>query len=73
MKSLRTKIRMLESLVITVGQVCSEAWVLRKTEENLLKFWQKYYLWTVLDTRLTDQISNRSLYKKCGLIPLSKI
>jgi hypothetical protein len=42
--SLRTRIRTLEATLRTVVKYGSEAWVIRKTEENLLDVFQKNYL-----------------------------
>ena len=69
--SLQTKIRILEATVMTVVKYVSEAWALQKADENLLDVFQRNCLQIVLDTRLTDRISNSRLYKKCGSIPLS--
>ena len=55
--------------VVTYG---SEAWALRKADENLLDVFQRNCLRIVLGTRLTDHISNSRLYEKCGSIPLSR-
>ena len=43
----------------------------RKADENLLDVFQRNCLRIVLGTRLTDSISNSSLYEKCGSIPFS--
>ena len=56
---------------MTVVKYGSEAWVLRKADENLLDVFQRNCLRIVLGTRLTDRISNSRLYEKCGSIPLS--
>ena len=69
--SLQTKIRILEATVMTVVKYGSEAWALRKADENLLDVFQRNCLRTVLGTGLTDRISNSRLFEKCGLIPLS--
>ena len=69
--SLQTKIRILEATVMTVVKYGSEAWTLRKADENLLDVFQRNCLRIVLGTRLTDRISNSRLYEKCGSIPLS--
>jgi len=50
----------------------SEAWVLRKMKEYLLDVFQRNYLRNVLGTRLTDRISNISLYEKFGSILFSR-
>ena len=42
----------------------SEAWVLRKTEEDSIDVFQRNSLRFVLGTRLTDRISNSRLYEK---------
>ena len=68
---MQTKIRILEATVMTVVKYCSKAWVLQKTDENLLDVFQRNCLRIVLGTRLTDRISNSKLYEKCGSIPLS--
>ena len=56
---------------MTVVKYGSEAWALRKADENLLYVFQRNCLRIVLGTRLIDRISNSSLYEKCGSIPLS--
>ena len=48
--SVQTKIRILEATVMTVVKYGSEAWVLRKADENLLDFFQRDCLWIVLGT-----------------------
>ena len=50
----------------------SEAWALRKVEENLLNVFQRNYLQIFLGTWLTESISNSRLYEKYGSIPLSR-
>ena len=70
--SLQTQIRILEATVMTVVKYGSEAWTLRKADENLLDVFQRNCLRIVLGTRLTDRISNTSLYENCGWIPLSR-
>ena len=50
----------------------SEAWALRKADEDLLDVFQRNCLWIVLGTWLTDHISNSRLYKKYGSILLSR-
>ena len=70
--SLQTKIRILEGTVMTVVKYGSEAWALRKTDGDLLDVFQRNCLHIVLDTRLTDRISNCSLYEKCGSNLLSR-
>ena len=57
---------------MTVVKYGSEAWVLRKADENLLDVFQRNCLRIVLGTRLTDRISNSRLYEKCSSIPLSR-
>ena len=47
---------------MTVVKYGSEAWVLRKTEEDLPDISQRNCLWIVLG------ISNSRLYEKCGFI-----
>ena len=56
---------------MTVVKYGSEAWTLRKADENLLDVFQRNCLRIILGTRLTDRISNSRLYEKCGSIPLS--
>ena len=68
--NLQTKIRTLEASVMTVVKCGSEAWALRKVDEDLLEVFQRNCLLIVLGTRLTDRISNSRLNKKCGSIPL---
>ena len=58
--------------MITVVKYGSEAYALRKTDEDLLHIFQRNHLQTVLGTRLTDHISNSRLYKKCGSIQFSR-
>ena len=58
--------------MITVVKDGSMAWVLRKTEEDLLDVFQRNCQWIVLGTRLTDRISNDKLCEKCGPILLSR-
>ena len=70
--SLQNKIRILEATVMTVVKYGSEAWALRKADENLLDAFQRNCLRIVLGTRVTDRISNSRLYEKCGSIPLSR-
>ena len=70
--SLQTKIRILEAKVMTIVKYGSEAWALRKADENLLDVFQRNYLRFVLGIRLTDRISNNGLYEKCGSIPLPR-
>jgi hypothetical protein len=50
----------------------SEAWALRKADEDLLDVFQRNCLRIVLGTRLTERISNSRLYKNCGSILLSR-
>ena len=57
---------------MTVVKYGSEAWALRKADENLLDVCQRNCLRIVLGTRLTDCISNSRLYENSGLIPLSR-
>jgi len=56
---------------MTVVKYGSEAWVLRKKDENSLDIFQRNCLRIVLGTRLTDRITNSRLYEKCGSIPFS--
>ena len=69
--SLHTKIRILETTVMTAVKYGSETWALRKADENLLDVFQRNCLRIVLGTQLTDRISNSRLYEKFGTIPLS--
>ena len=57
---------------MTVVKYGSEAWALRKADENLLDVCQRNCLRIVLGTRLTDCISNSRLYENSGSIPLSR-
>ena len=61
--SLQTKIRISEVTVMTVVKYGSEAWALRKADENSPDIFQRNCLRIVLGTRLTDRISNSRLYK----------
>ena len=69
--TLQTKIRILKATVMTVVKYGLDAWALRKVDEDFLDVFQRNCLRTFLGTRLTDRISNSSLYKKCGSIRLS--
>ncbi|XP_065568986.1 uncharacterized protein LOC136032640 [Artemia franciscana] len=55
---------------MTVVKYGSEAWVFRKSDEDLLDVFQRSCLRIVLSTRLTDRTSNSRLYEKRGSIPL---
>ena len=55
---------------MTVIKYGSEAWTLRRTDENSLDIFQRNCLRIVL--RLTDRVLNNTLYEKCGSIPLSR-
>ena len=57
---------------MTVVKCGSEAYMLRKADENLLDVFQRNCLRIVLGTRMTDRISNSRLYEKCASIQLSK-
>jgi hypothetical protein len=57
---------------MTVVKYGSEAWALRKADEDLLYGVQRNGLRIVLGTRLTDRISNNRLYEKYGSIPLTR-
>ena len=57
---------------MTVVKYGSEAWALRKADEDLLDAFQSNCLRIVLCTRMTDCISNSRLYEKCDSIPLSR-
>ena len=70
--STQTKIRILEASLMTVVKYGSEAWTLRKADEDLLDVFQRNCLQIVLSTWLTDRNSNSKLYEKCGSIPLSR-
>ena len=70
--SLQAKTRRLEATVLTVVKYGSEAWALRKADEDLLDVLQRNCLRIVLGTQVTDRISNSRLYEKCGSIPLSR-
>ena len=56
---------------MTVVKYSTEAWALRKADENVLDVFQRNCLRIVLGSLLTDRISNSRLYEKCGSIPLS--
>ena len=58
---------------MTVIKYGSKAWALRNVDENLLDNFQKNCPRIVLGTRLTDCISNRRLYQKCGSILVSRV
>ena len=62
----------MEATVTTMVKYGSEAWLLRKTDEDLLEVFQSNCLWIVLGTRLSDGISNSRLEEKCGPIPISR-
>ena len=57
---------------MTIVKYGSEAWALRKADEDLLDAFQRKCLRIVLGTWLTDRISNIRLYEKCGSTPLSR-
>jgi len=61
-----TEIRELESTVMTVMKYGSEAWTIRKADEDLLYVFHRNCIQIVLGTRLTDHISNSRLDEKCG-------
>ena len=65
--SLQPKIRILEATVMTAVKYGSEAWALRKVDEDLLHV---FCIQIVLGTQLTDRISNSRLYEKSGSTPL---
>ena len=69
--SLQNKIRILEATVMRVVKYGSEAWALRKADDDLLDVFQRHCQQIVLGTRLTDRISKSRFYEKCGSIPLS--
>ena len=54
---LQTKIRILEATVMTAVKYGSEAWTLRKADENLQHIFLRNCLRIVLGIRLTDRIS----------------
>ena len=56
--SLQTKIRILEATVMTVVKYGSEAWGLRKADEDLLDILQRNFLRIALGNRLIDLFSN---------------
>jgi hypothetical protein len=58
---------------MTVVKYGSEAWALRKADEDLLDVFQRNCLRVVLGIQLTDRISNNRLYEKCGSILLSRV
>ena len=57
---------------MTVVKYGSEAWPLRKGDDNLLDVFQRNCLRIVLSTRLTNCVSNSRLHEKCGSVPLSR-
>ena len=57
---------------MTVVKYGSEAWALRKTDEDLLDVFHRNCLRIVLGTQQIDLISNSRLYEKCGKILLSR-
>ena len=59
--SLQTKIRISEVTVMTVIKYGSEAWALRKADENSLDIFQRNCLRIVLGTKITDPILNSRL------------
>jgi len=58
-------IRILHSTVGRYSKSDAEGYALQKTEKYLLDVFQRNSLATVLGTRLTDRISNSTLYEKC--------
>ena len=56
--SLQTKIRILKATGTAVAKYGSEAWALRKVDEDLLYVFQRNCLRIVLDNRLTCSVSN---------------
>ena len=58
--------------MMTTVKYGSEAWALRKADEDLLDVSQRNCLRIVLGTPLNDCISNSRLYEKCDSIPLSR-
>ena len=68
---MRTKIIILNVIVMTVVKYGSEVWALRKTEEDLLFVFKRNCLRIVLGTRLANRISNSRLCENCCSIPLS--
>ena len=70
--SLQTNIRIFEGTVMTVVKYGSEAWTLRKADEDLLDVFQRDSLRIVLGTWLTDRIPNSRRYEKCCSVLLSR-
>ena len=58
--------------MMTVVKYGSEAWALRKADEDLLDVFQRNCLRIVPGTQLTDCISNSWLHEKFGSVPLSR-
>jgi len=71
-ENIRARVSVNNYSVVTMVKNGSEAWVLRKTDENTLDVFQRNYLRVVQGTRLTNRISNSGLHEKCGPIPLSR-
>ena len=59
---LQTKIKILEAIVMTVVKYGSEAWALRKADENLLDIFQRTCLWIVLRTEENVHILHYSTF-----------
>ena len=57
---------------MTVVKYGSEAWALRKVDENLPDVFQRNCLRIVQGTRLTDRISNSRLCEKCSSVLFSR-
>jgi len=70
--SVQTKTRILEATMMTVIKYGSEAWALRKADEDLLDVVQRNCSLIAVGIQLTDCISNSWLCEKCGSVPLSK-
>ena len=64
--SLQTKIRIMAATATTVVKYGSEKWALRKADKDLLEVFQRNWQRFVLDTWLTDRISNSRWCKKCS-------
>ena len=70
--SLQSKIRIFEGTVMTVVKYGSEAWMVRKADEDLLDVFLRNFLLIFLGTRSTDRISNNGLYEMYCSIPFSR-
>jgi hypothetical protein len=54
------------------GKYGSKTWALRKMEGDSLDIFQGKCQQILLDTYLTDPISNSRVYEKCGSFPISR-